>query len=231
MCDWLFHSWSENTEEFSILGLNVPNSPYGHLLLLVKVMIPISSLSCSFYIRHITEIGLLLLGCSVAPSCRTFWDPMDCSTPDLTVPQYHTEITQVHVHWIGDAIQPFQPLSPSSPSAFNLSQHQGLLQWASSWHQVAEVSEFSFSTSPSNEYSGLISFRTDCFDLLAIQRTLKSLLQHHSSKWSILQHSAFFYGLTVTSMHDYWKNHSFYYMDLCFQSEGSAFLIPCLGLS
>ena len=211
MCDWLFHSWSENTEEFSILGLNVPNSPYGHLLLLVKVMIPISSLSCSFYIRHITEIGLLLLGCSVAPSCRTFWDPMDCSTPDLTVPQYHTEITQVHVHWIGDAIQPFQPLSPSS-SAFNLSQHQGLLQWASSWHQVAEVSEFSFSTSPSNEYSGLISFRTDCFDLLAIQRTLKSLLQHHSSKLSILQHSAFFYGLTVTSMHDYWKNHSFYYI-------------------
>ena len=156
---------------------------------------------------------------------------MDCSMLGLPVPHHFLEVSQVHVHWISDVIQLSHPLSPSSPSAFNLSQHQGLLQWASSWHQVAEVSEFSFSTSPSNEYSGLISFRTDCFDLLAIQRTLKSLLQHHSSKWSILQHSAFFYGLTVTSMHDYWKNHSFYYMDLCFQSEGSAFLIPCLGLS
>ena len=147
--DWVFHSRSENTEEFSILGLNVPNSPYGHILLLVKVRIHISSLSCSFYIRHITEITLLFFGCSVAPSCWTFWDPMDCSTPDLSVPRI-TEITQVPVHWIGDAIQPFQPLSTSSPSAFNLSQHQGLLQWASSWHQVAEVSELSFSTSPSN---------------------------------------------------------------------------------
>ena len=85
--DWVFHSRSENTEEFSILGLNVPNSPYGHLLLLVKVMIHISSLSCSFYIRHITEITLLFFGCSVAPSCWTFWDPMDCSTPDLSVPR------------------------------------------------------------------------------------------------------------------------------------------------
>ena len=68
---------------------------------------------------------------------------------------------------------------------------------------------FSFSISPSNEYSGLISFRTDCFDLLAVQGTLKSLLQHHSSKASVLQVLSFLYGPTLTSMHDYWKNHSF----------------------
>ena len=75
---------------------------------------------------------------------------------------------------------------------------------------------FSFSISPSNEYSGLISFRIDRFDLLAIQRTLRSLFQHHNSKASILQCSAFFYCPTLTSVHDYWENHSFDYMDLFF---------------
>ena len=68
---------------------------------------------------------------------------------------------------------------------------------------------FSFSISPFNEYSGLISFRMDCFDLLAVQGTLKSLLQHHSSKASALQRSAFFMVQLFTSIHDYWKNHSF----------------------
>ena len=81
---------------------------------------------------------------------------------------------------------------------------------------------FSFSISPSNEYSGLISFRTDWFDL-AVQATFKSLLQHHNSKASILQHLAFFNGSTLTSIHNYWKNHSFDYMDLCQQSDISAF--------
>ena len=83
-------------------------------------------------------------------------------------------------------------LSSPSPPAPNPSQHQGLSQWVSSSHQVAKVLELQFSISPSNEYSGLISFRTDRFDLLAVQGTLKSLLQHHSSKSSILQHSALF---------------------------------------
>ena len=83
---------------------------------------------------------------------------------------------------IKSAIQPSHPLSPSSSPAFNLSQHQGLFQWVSSLHPVAKVLEFSFSISPSNEYSGLISFRIDWFDLLAVQGTLKSLLKHHSSK-------------------------------------------------
>ena len=86
------------------------------------------------------------------------------------------------------------------PPAFNLSQHQGLFQWVSSSHQVAKVLSFSFSISPSNEYSGLISFRMDWLDLLAVQGTLKSLLQHHSSKASILHCSAF---LMVQLSHPY----------------------------
>ena len=82
---------------------------------------------------------------------------------------------------------------------------------------------WSFSISPSNEYSGLISFTMEWLDLLAVQGTLKSLLQHHSSKASISWHSVFLYGPTLTSMYDYWKNHSFNYMDLCQQREVFAF--------
>ena len=96
-------------------------------------------------------------------------------------------------HRVGDAIQPSHPLSsPSSPS-FNLSQHQGLFKWVSSLHQLAKVLELQLQClSPSNEYSGLITFRIEWLDLLAVQGTLKSLLQHHSSKALILQHSTFF---------------------------------------
>ena len=90
-----------------------------------------------------------------------------------------------------DMIQP-SSLSSPSPPVFNLSQHQGLFKWDSSSHQVAKGLDFNFSISPSNDYSGLISFRMDCLDLLAVQGTLKSLLQHHSSKASILWSSAFF---------------------------------------
>ena len=82
------------------------------------------------------------------------------------------------------------------------------ISWPKYW-------SFRFSISPFNEYSGLISFRIDCFDLLAIQGTLKSLLQHHSSKASILWHSAFFKVQLSRSIHDYWKNHSFDFTDLC----------------
>ena len=117
---------------------------------------------------------------------------MDCSTPGLPVHHQLPDLTQTHVHWISDAIQPFPPLSSPSPPAFNLSQHEGLFHWVSSSHQVAKVLELIFSISPSNEYSGLISFRMDWLDLLAVQGTLKSLLQHHSSKASILRCSAFF---------------------------------------
>ena len=109
------------------------------------------------------------------------------------LPSLHLqEFAQIHIHWVGDAIQPSHPLLPPSPPALSLCQHQGLLQWVGFLHQVAKYWSFSFSISPSDEDSGLISFRIDWLDLLAVQGTLKSLLQHHSSKASILWHSAFF---------------------------------------
>ena len=79
---------------------------------------------------------------SVAQLCQAFCDPMDCSTPGLPVHHQFPELAQTHVHWVSDAIQPSHPLSPPSPPAFNLSQHQGLFQWVSSLHQVAKVLEF-----------------------------------------------------------------------------------------
>ena len=117
---------------------------------------------------------------------------MDCSTPGLPVHHQLLGFTQTHVHPVSDAIQPSHPLLSPSPPAFSLSQYQGLFKWVSSSRQVAKYWSFSFSISPSNEYSGLKSFRIDWLDLLAVQGTLKSLLQHYSSKASILQCSAFF---------------------------------------
>ena len=102
------------------------------------------------------------------------------------------EANQTHVHPVSDAIQPCHSLSSASPPAFNLSQHQGLFQWVGSLHQVAKVKEFQHQHQSFHEFSGLISFRIDWFNLLAIWRTLKSHLQHHSSKASIFQCSAFF---------------------------------------
>ena len=132
-----------------------------------------------------------LLNCCLAPQlCPTLCDPMDCSIPGFPVHHHLLELAQTHVHWVTDAIQPSHPLSSPSP-AFNLSQHQGLFQWVGSSYQVDHIG-FSFSISPSNEYSGPISFSMDWLDLFAVQGTLKSLLQHHSSKASILWHSAFF---------------------------------------
>ena len=126
--------------------------------------------------------------------------PMDCSTPWFPVHHQFLELAQTHVLRVSDAIQPSHPLLSPSPPAFSSSQHQDLFKWVSSSHQVAKVWSFSFSISPSNEYLGLISFRMDWLDLLAVQGTLKSLLQHHSSKASILQHSAF---LMVQLSHPY----------------------------
>ena len=134
---------------------------------------------------------------------------MDCSTSGFPVHHQLLELAQTHVHQVGDVIQPSHPLLSPYPPAFNLSQHQGLfsksvlcMRWPKYW-------SFSFSISPSSEYSGLISFRMDWLDLLAIQGTLKSLLHHHSSKASVLWCSAFF---IVQLTHPYMttgKNHSF----------------------
>ena len=128
---------------------------------------------------------------------------MDCSTPGFPVHHQLPELAQTHVHRVIDAIQPSYPLSSPFPPAFNLSQHQHLFQWVGSLHQVAKVLEFNYSISLFSEYSGLISFRIDCLDLLAVQGTLKSLLQHHSSKTSILRCSAFF---IVQLSHTYMTN-------------------------
>ena len=135
---------------------------------------------------------------SVAQLCLTLCDPMNCSTPGLPVHHQLPESTQTHVHRVGDAIQPSHPLLSPSPPTFNLFQHQGLPMsqfFASGGHW-----SFSFNISPSNEHSGLISFKMDWLDLLAVQGTLKSLLQHHSSKASVLWCSAFF---TVQLSHPY----------------------------
>ena len=136
----------------------------------------------------------------VAQLCPTLCDPMNCSTTGLPVHHQLLESTQAHVHWVGDAIQPSHPLSSPSPPALNLSQHQGFsnvsalhIRWPKYW-------TFSFNISPSSEHPGLISFRMDWLDVLAVQGTLKNLLQYHSSKASILQCSAFF---TVQLSHPY----------------------------
>ena len=125
---------------------------------------------------------------SVTQLCPTLCDHMACTTPGFPVHHQLPKPTQTHVHWVSDAVQPSHPLSAPSPPAFNLAKHQGLFQWV----RWPKYWSFSFCINPSNEYSGLISFRMDRMDVLAVQGTLKSLLQHHSSKASILQHSAFF---------------------------------------
>ena len=110
---------------------------------------------------------------SVAQSCPTLCDPMDCSTPGLPVHHQLPEFIQTNFHWISDAIQPSHPLSSPSPPTFNLSQHQRLFQWVNSLLQVATYWSFSCTISPFNEYSGLTSFRVDWLDLLAVQGTLR----------------------------------------------------------
>ena len=115
---------------------------------------------------------------------------MDWSMPGYPVHHQLPELAQTHVHPASDDVQPSHPLS--SPSLdFNLSQQPGLFQWVSSLHKWPKYWSFSFSINPPSEYLRLISFTIDWFDLLAVQGTLKSLIQHHSSKASILQCSTF----------------------------------------
>ena len=136
---------------------------------------------------------------SISQSCPTLCDPMNCSTPGLPVHHQLPEFTQTHIHRVTDAIQPSHPLSspppaPLPPSIRVFSNESTLpMRRPKYW-------SFSFSIIPSREIPGLISFRMDWLDLLAVQGTLKCLLQHHSSKGSILQHSAFF---TVQLSHPY----------------------------
>ena len=119
---------------------------------------------------------------SVAQSCPILCDPMNCSTPGLPVHHQLPESTQTHVHQVSDAIQPSHPRLSPSPPAPNPSQHPVFSSESTPHMKWPKYWSFSFSISPSKEYPGLISFRMDWLDLLAVQGTLKSLLQHHSSK-------------------------------------------------
>ena len=170
--------WHTKRDHFVIVFKHLP-SPLTHSTLHFQVSWEPSQYFCCGY-------------CSVAKLCSTLCNPMDCSMPGFPALHYLLKFAQIHVHWVSDATQPSHSLLPYTPFAFSLSQHQGIFQWVGPLHQVAKVLEFSFSISPSNEYSGLSSFRMDWLDLLAVQGTLKSLLQHHSSKASILQCLAFF---------------------------------------
>ena len=152
--------------------------------------------------------------CSVVSDSATPWTA--CSMPGFPVHHQLPELDQIYVHQDGDAIQLSHPLSsPSPPPSIRVFSSESVLciKWPKYW-------SFSFSISPSNEYSWLISFRIEWSDLLAVQGTLRSLLQHHS-----INYLAFIllYGPTVTSIYDYWKNHSFDYMNFCQQNDVSAF--------
>ena len=159
-------------------------------------------LTCKLAWRMLNVTSHSVQFSSVSQSCPTLRDPMNSSTPGLPVHHQLPEFTQTHVHWVCDAIQPSHPLLSSSPPAHNPSQHQNLFQWVNSSHQVAKVLVFQLQH---QSLQWMISFGMDWSDLLAAQETLKSLLQHHSSKASSLQHSAFF---TVQLSHPYmtaWK--------------------------
>ena len=133
---------------------------------------------------------------------------MDCSMPGFPVLHYLPEFAQTHVHQVSDATQhlilccPLLLLSSIFPNIRVFSNESVLhIRWPKYWSS-------SFSISPSSEYSGLVSFRMDWLDLLAVQGTLKSLLQHHSSKSINSSVLSFLHSPTLTSIHDHWKNHS-----------------------
>ena len=143
---------------------------------------------------------------SVAQSCLTLCNPIDCSTLGLPVHHQLPEFTQTHVHWVGDAIQPSHPLSSPSSPVVNLSQHQGLFKWVSSSHQVAKVLEFqiqhqSFQWTPKTDLLRMVGSPCSPRDSQESSPTpqFKSI---NSSELSFL------YSPTLTSIHDYWKNHS-----------------------
>ena len=158
-----------------------------------KFMNGIPSWWIVIFINNVSPLVIFILSFSVSGSCLTICDPMNCSMPNCPVLYYLTELAQSHVHcqWchptISSSVSSYSPLPQSFPAsgAFPVSQSALCNRWPKNW-------SFSFSINPSNKYPGLISFRIDWFDLLAVQGTLKSLLQHHSSKPLIPPHSTFF---------------------------------------
>ena len=165
--------------------------------------------------------------CSVAQSCLTLCDPMDCSMPGFPVLHHLPEFAQTHIHWVSDAIQPSHPLSSLLPSVFpsirvfsneSALRIRRLKYWSSS-----------FSLCPSNKYSRLISFRIDWLDILAVHGTLKDLLLHHNLKASVLWCSAFFMVQLSHPSHDEGKPQLWLNRPLL-AKWCLCFLIRCLGL-
>ena len=151
----------------------------------------------------------MLCCCSVAQSCPTLCDPMGCSMPGFPGPQHLPEFAQVHVHCIGDAIQPFHPLMPSSASALNLSQRQRLLQQVSCSHQVTKIRELQLQHQSFREYSGLMSLKIGRFDLLAAEG-----LSGVFSSTMVRRHQ-FFGILPSLWSSSHWEYHRLDYVDLC----------------
>ena len=165
-----------------------------HLLLCALALFLFLCLAFICVLCSVAKLYLTLLNYYLFQSLShvPLYKPLEWSMPVFAILHYLLEFAQIHVHWAGDATQLSHCVSSPYPPAFNLSQHQRLFQWVISSHQVPKYWSFSFNISPSSEYTGLISFRVDWLDLLTVQGTLKSLLQHHSSKASILLCSAFF---------------------------------------
>ena len=136
---------------------------------------------------------------SVVQSCLTLCNPIDCSTAGFPVYHQLPEPTQTHVHRIGDGIQKSHPLSSPSPPTFNLSQHQGLFKWSVLPIRWPKHWSFSFSISPSNEYSGLISFRIDWFNLLAVEGSLLPSSSRVFSNTTVRKHQFFSAQLSLWS--------------------------------
>ena len=152
---------------------------------------------------------------------------MNCSTLDFPLPftvSFTSVFHQTHVHWVDDAIQPYHPLLPPFPPTLSLSQDQGLFQWVSSSHQVAKVLELQLQYQSFQwVYKGWFPLGlTNLNSLLSkgLSKVFSSTTETISSSQKVL---SLLYGLNLTSIHDYWKNHCFDYMDLCQQSDVSAF--------
>ena len=148
--------------------------------------------------------------CSVTTLCPTLCNPMDCNTPVFPVLYYLPEFAQTHVHWVSDAIQPSHPQSsPAPPPALNLSQHQGLLQWVSSSHQVIKVLELQLSASmlPVN-IQGWFPLGLICLISL-LSKGLSRVFSNTTVKIINSLVLSLVYGPILLSVHDYWKNHSF----------------------
>ena len=212
-----------------LLSRFVPPSP--------SLCLPVSSPCLHFYSfpakRFISTIFLdsvcMCCCCSASKSRPTLCYPMDCTIPGFPVLHHLLKFAQIQVYWVGDAIQPSPPLSSPSPPAFYLlsisirvfsNESARRIRWPEYW-------SFSFSISPSSEYSGLISFRLTSLISLCPRFSQESspAPQFKSISSSVL---SLLYGPTLTSVHDYWESHSFDYTDLCWQSDGSA--VICINI-